>query len=76
MIVTPNSFLTIKPYLKRPGTKYPGSFLILFKEIFGMFELEPNLWDAEHPEWFIYDVELLNAWYWEQFENDMGHTGT
>jgi hypothetical protein len=33
-----------------------------------MFELEPehNLWDAEHPEWFIYDVELLNAWYWEQ----------
>ena len=57
-----------------------------------MFELEPepdsyesrpnayafehNLWDAEHPEWFIYDVELLNAWYWKQFENDMGHTGT
>jgi len=55
--------------LKRPGTKYPGSFLILFKEIFGMFELEPeaNLWDAEHPEWFIYDVELLNAWYWDEF---------
>ena len=35
---------------------------------FGMFELEPehNLWDNEHPEWFIYDPELLNAWYWEQ----------
>jgi hypothetical protein len=32
-----------------------------------MFELEPNLWDAEHPEWFIYDVELLNAWYWDEF---------
>lgn len=33
-----------------------------------MFKLEPehNLWDNEHPEWFIYDPELLNAWYWEQ----------
>jgi hypothetical protein len=38
-----------------------------------MFELEPehNLWDADHPEWFIYDVELLNAWYWKEFENDI-----
>jgi len=36
---------------------------------FGMFEIEPehNLWDAEHPEWFIYDPELLNAWYWDEF---------
>jgi hypothetical protein len=63
------------------GVLFPfplGPFLLFNKEIFGMFELEPehNLWDAEHPEWFIYDVELLNAWYWEQFENDMGHTGT
>ena len=33
-----------------------------------MFELEPNLWDAEHPEWFIYDAELLNAWYWRDSE--------
>ena len=30
-----------------------------------MFELEPehNLWDAEHPEWFIYDPELLSKAY-------------
>ena len=28
---------------------------------------EPNLYDSEHPEWFIYDAELLNAWYWKQF---------
>lgn len=39
------------------------------------YAFEPNLWDAEHPEWFIYDVELLNAWYWDEFikeydEND------
>ena len=27
---------------------------------------EPNLYDPDHPEWFIYDVELLNAWYWKQ----------
>ena len=34
-----------------------------------MFELEPehNLWDAEHPEWFIYDPELLAGWYWDEF---------
>jgi hypothetical protein len=32
-----------------------------------MFEPEHNLWDSEHPEWFIYDVELLNAWYWDEF---------
>jgi hypothetical protein len=53
---------------KGPGINFSGLFLLYNKEIFGMFELEPehNLWDAEHPEWFIYDVELLNAWYWEQ----------
>ena len=28
---------------------------------------EHNFYDPEHPEWFIYDPELLNAWYWEQF---------
>lgn len=28
-----------------------------------MFELEPNLWDAEHPEWFIYDPESLSKVY-------------
>jgi len=39
-------------------------------------ELEPNLWDSEHPEGFIYDPEVLDAWYWEQFENDMGMPST
>ena len=28
---------------------------------------EHNFYDPEHPEWYIYDVELLNAWYWEEF---------
>lgn len=36
-----------------------------------MFELEHNLWDPEHPEWFIYDPELINAWFWKEFENDI-----
>ena len=36
-----------------------------------MFELEHNLYDNEHPEWFIYDIELLNAWFWEQFEIEL-----
>ena len=26
-----------------------------------------NLWDPEHPEWFMYDAELLNAWFWSEF---------
>jgi len=34
-------------------------------------EHEHNLWDNEHPEWFIYDVELLNAWFWKEFEDDI-----
>jgi len=34
-------------------------------------EHEHNLWDNEHPEWFIYDAELLNAWFWKEFENDI-----
>ena len=33
-------------------------------------EEEHNIYDPEHPEWFIYDSELLNAWYWEQFEKE------
>jgi len=32
---------------------------------------EPNLYDPDHSEWFLYDSELLNAWYWEQFENEL-----
>ena len=28
---------------------------------------EPNLWDPEKPEDFIYDAELLNAWFWSEF---------
>ncbi len=30
-------------------------------------ENDPNLWDNEHPEWFMYDVELLAGWYWDEF---------
>lgn len=30
-------------------------------------ENDPNLWDSEHPEDFIYDKELLNAWFWDEF---------
>lgn len=31
--------------------------------------IEPiyNLYDPEHPEWFMYDAELLNAWFWGEF---------
>jgi hypothetical protein len=31
--------------------------------------IEPiyNLYDPEKPEAFIYDVELLNAWFWSEF---------
>lgn len=31
---------------------------------------EHNLYDPDHPEWFIYDVELLNNWYWQEFIKD------
>ena len=34
-------------------------------------EQEHNLMDSEHREWFIYDSELLNAWYWERFEIEL-----
>lgn len=33
-------------------------------------ENDPNLWDPEHPEWFIYDAELLASWYWDEFVKD------
>jgi len=33
-------------------------------------EQEHNFYDPEHPEWYIYDPELLNAWYWEEFIRD------
>jgi len=32
---------------------------------------EANLYDPEDPEAFIYDPELVNAWYWEQFEVEL-----
>ena len=32
---------------------------------------EYNLYDPDHPEWFLYDSELLNAWYWDQFEIEL-----
>ncbi len=31
---------------------------------------EDNLWDDEHPEWFVYDPELLNAWFWDEFSKE------
>jgi hypothetical protein len=30
-----------------------------------------NLYDPEHPQWYIYDPEPLNAWYWEQFTKEI-----
>lgn len=33
--------------------------------------MEELFYDNEHPEWFIYDPELLAAWYWKEFENDI-----
>jgi hypothetical protein len=34
---------------------------------------EPNLYDPEHPELYIYDVELLNAWYWQEFIKEINN---
>ncbi len=28
---------------------------------------EHNLYDPENPNDFIYDAELLNAWFWQEF---------
>ena len=30
-------------------------------------EQEHNLYDDEHPEWYVYDPEITNAWFWEKF---------
>lgn len=35
------------------------------------YRFQPNLYDPDHPEWFMYDPELLNAWYWDQFEIEL-----
>jgi len=32
---------------------------------------EPNLYDPEKPEEFLYDAELLNAWFWSKLVEDM-----
>lgn len=32
---------------------------------------EPNLYDSEKPEEFLYDAELLNAWFWEKFLKEL-----
>ena len=34
-------------------------------------ENDPNLWDNEHPEWFMYDSELLNAWFWDELAKEI-----
>ena len=31
---------------------------------------EPNLMDPEKPEAFLYDAELLNAWFWKKLEEE------
>lgn len=30
-----------------------------------------NLLDPDHPEWFVYDAELLNDWFWNKFIEDL-----
>ena len=37
---------------------------------------EPNLMDPEDREAFIYDAELVNSWYWSEFEKDIKEEGT
>jgi len=27
--------------------------------------IEPNIYDSENPEEYIYDPELTNSWYWK-----------
>jgi len=27
--------------------------------------MEPNIYDSENPQEYIYDAELNNKWYWE-----------
>ena len=31
---------------------------------------EPNLMDPEDREAFLYDAELLNAWFWKKLEEE------
>jgi hypothetical protein len=28
--------------------------------------MEPNIYDLENPQEYIYDPELINNWYWEE----------
>jgi len=28
--------------------------------------MEPNIYDSENPQEYIYDPELNNKWYWEE----------
>jgi len=30
--------------------------------------MEPNVYDPENPQEYIYDPELNNKWYWEELE--------
>jgi len=30
-----------------------------------------NLLDPDHPEWFVYDAELLNDWFWNKFIDEL-----
>jgi hypothetical protein len=33
--------------------------------------MEPNIYDSENPQEYIYDSELLNNWYWEKQNEKM-----
>ena len=33
--------------------------------------MEPNTYDSENPQEYVYDPELLNNWYWEKQNEEM-----
>jgi hypothetical protein len=33
--------------------------------------MEPNIYDYENPQEYIYDPELNNQWYWEKQNEEM-----
>ena len=33
--------------------------------------MEPNIYDSENPQEYIYDPELNNQWYWKEQNEEM-----
>ena len=33
--------------------------------------MEPNIYDSENPQEYIYDPEINNQWYWEEQNEKM-----